>query len=1177
MDRSQVQDIYELSPMQKGMLFHSLLDPEAGLYIEQFRGTLQGDLEVSAFRQAWRETLERHPVLRTSFHWEDLEKPLQVVFADGIAPVEFQDWTSVALSDVEDRLEELARKARLEPFDLAKAPLMRAQLIRLGNGTHVFCWTYHHLLLDGWSLSIVLGELLLSYQLQIKSEVQGLERVGNEPVGLEPVRLEAGGLEQVRPFGDYIGWLQGLEMDSSEAYWRRQLQGVEQPARADWGGPVPEQPVAAADLAEATLQLPDVSAEKLRSFSATWKLTPSTLTHGIWAFLLARYGGQGEALFGSVVSGRPGDLPGADRMVGLFINTLPIRVPLDETATLTDWLVGLQESLAEAWTHSHSSLADVQRYASIPPGEELFESLLVFENFPPSDSYGEDTGLELVDPRFFERTHYPLTLECGVGEHFYLRLLYDKRRFSTRQGDRLLGHFGNLLQGLLEQPTQRLAQWDLYSEEEHRQLLSEHCGEIRPLPLGGAWGEAFEAQVTRTPNAIAVRDSAGERSYQQLADEAGALAGALQQKGVGRDSVVGLLGPRGIDFLVAMLAVFRAGASYLPLDPRHPSSRWAQALERGGARWVLAAEGERQRLAEVLDLDETKAETRALGVEQILPLELSQLELPQVEGPEIQTAGAVPGELGEASGPDSPLQLAYVLFTSGSTGVPKGAMVTQEGMVNHLWAKIRDLNMGPGDVVAQTASQSFDISVWQFLAALLVGGRVEIFADDVAFDAARLFAATVERSVTVLETVPSLLRESLMPGRPTLDQGNLQWLLSTGEALPPDLAADWLDRYPEIPLVNAYGPTECSDDVTHEILRKASGSEERVAETAVDKGAGKRASKRAGEGADLGIVPIGRCLPNLSLYVLDQGLRPVPRGAVGELLVGGIGVGRGYRREPALTARTFVPDLFSEQPGGRLYRTGDLVRTRAAGSLEFLGRRDHQVKIRGHRIEPGEAEAALRRMGFADCAVVPLKASGRQDWQLVAYVVPSATGGPKDSLADSLDEGAVAEALRGTLPDFLVPAAFLELPALPLNANGKLDRAALPTPEAFRETLAESYLAPRSATEARLAELWSEVLAVDRVGIRDNFFELGGHSLLAMRLVSSIGNEYGVEVPLRALFDQPTIEAFHSFLTERDAFRPDGNLADLLTEVESLSEEELDALLEEEERGQAAPQVGTSP
>jgi amino acid adenylation domain-containing protein len=540
--------------------------------------------------------------------------------------------------------------------------------------------------------------------------------------------------------------------------------------------------------------------------------------------------------------------------------------------------------------------------------------------------------------------------------------------------------------------------------------------------------------------------------------------------------------------LTAILAVLKAGGAYLPLDPKHPAPRVAQVLEQSRTPLVLA---EADLLATALEardlLPESSPRPRLLDLDQLFPAG---------ETPEGDGAG-VSHHAGAESGDAWRHALAYVIFTSGSTGTPKGVMVHQEGMLNHLWANIEVLEMGPEDVLAQTASQCFDISVWQFLAPLMLGGRVHIFGDEITEDPPRLLGAVDETGVTVFETVPSLLQLMLseLGGRgalPPLEA--LRWLLPTGEALPPKLLEEWFQVYPEIPLVNAYGPSECSDDVTLEILRQPA---------------------RVGQGSRQDRVSIGRPVSGLTVHVLDRNLQEVPPGIAGEIVVGGIGVGRGYLHDPARTAGVFLPDPFSAIPGSRMYRSGDLGRHRTDGALEFVGRVDFQVKVRGFRIELGEIEAVLGRHPAVQEVVVVARQEGPGGARLVAYLVAR-----EDR---SLDPVEVKEHVGEALPAYMVPGILVELPALPLNANGKVDRSALPVPAAGLLTGDRPYIAPRNADETALAAIFADLLGMERVSVEDDFFDLGGHSLLAIQALSRIRDTFLVEPPLRALFETSTV------------------------------------------------------
>jgi amino acid adenylation domain-containing protein len=607
------------------------------------------------------------------------------------------------------------------------------------------------------------------------------------------------------------------------------------------------------------------------------------------------------------------------------------------------------------------------------------------------------------------------------------------------------------------------------------QILAEWNDTEREIPLDKGFVALFREQAAQTPEAVAAVCGGDHLTYAGLDRRTDELAWHLAGLRAGDEGVVAILAERGLDLLTALLALFKAGLVYLPLDPRHPASRQAQVLRESRTRLVLAA-------SELVPVAE-QAIASLVAEEPPRLLAFADLAAPAAPRPLVAP---------------EPRRLAYVIFTSGSTGVPKGAMVEHRGMLNHLFAKIVDLDLRAEDVVAQTASQCFDISVWQFLAALLVGGRVEIFPNEIAHDPALLLREAGSRGVTILETVPSLLRamvEEARRGRAT--GGALRWMIPTGEALPPDLCNQWLELFPHIPLVNAYGPTECSDDVTHRVLRTP------LPGTVVN-------------------VPIGRPVINMRLYAVSNTFDLQPVGEPGELCVGGVGVGRGYLNDPLRTAAVFVPDPFAAEPGAVLYRTGDLARWLPSGELEFLGRIDHQVKVRGFRLELGEIEAVLASHPELRACVVMAREDVPGEQRLVAYCVlrPDAV----------LDRGALRAFLAQSLPDYMIPASYVPLESLPLTPNGKIDRKALPVPRRERPDLSGELVRPRTATEAGLAVIWASALDLDEVGVRDEFFALGGHSLLALRVVTAIRDRFGADLPLAVLFRAPTVERMAALL-----------------------------------------------
>jgi surfactin family lipopeptide synthetase A len=608
-----------------------------------------------------------------------------------------------------------------------------------------------------------------------------------------------------------------------------------------------------------------------------------------------------------------------------------------------------------------------------------------------------------------------------------------------------------------------------------RQLLNEWNNTQADYPLTECFSQLFEQQVARTPNAIAVVFKNQQITYHQLNARANRWARHLVGLGVGLEKIVGLMGDRNIDFLTAMLAIFKAGGAYLPLNPAHPAARNQQVLAQSQVTLVLAPQNCQGMLAPIVA--QLESQTQLLDLEDLDRVEYDSDNL---------VARCCPDNL------------AYVIYTSGSTGTPKGAMLEQRGMVNHLYAKITDLNLQADDIIAQTASQTFDISIWQFLVALLVGGKVEIIHTELATDPTQLLAYIEERQISILEIVPSLLRgllQQIEVGGIEHQLTKLRWLLLTGEPLPPQLARGWLAHYPTIPLLNAYGPTECSDDVTHYPIAYPPAPE-------------------------IVNLPIGKAVGNTQLYILDSQLQILPIGVAGELYVGGAGVGRGYLNNSQLTARAFIDNPFNPKDSPRLYKTGDKARYLPDGNIEFLGRIDYQVKIRGNRIELGEIELGLSQHPQVREVVVIAREDRPGDLYLAAYLVLDAVF--ECSGNHRIETGELRDLLKQKLPNYMVPSAFVYLASMPLTPNGKIDRKALPMPD-LDLSLSIDFVPPTTPTQSILATLWAEILHLPQVGIHDNFFELGGHSLLATQVIIRLRPLFGVELPLRRLFELPTI------------------------------------------------------
>ena len=696
-------------------------------------------------------------------------------------------------------------------------------------------------------------------------------------------------------------------------------------------------------------------------------------------------------------------------------------------------------------------------------------------------------------------TNFPLTAVCYPGDDLGLHLSYDQRYFERSSVERLLAEFKRLLLALMDGLEGDMAQLPLLGDCEREFLLAGCNQSQRPYPLDQSYAQLFEAQVAAHPERIAASCLDQQWRYRELNARSNRLGHALINALVRPDQPVALLAERGLDLLGMIIGSFKAGAGYLPLDPALPSSRLSRIIDMSRTPLLVCTQACLEQAEALLDEAGCPIRPRLLVWEQVQAAALADHN-PQVY-----------------SQPDN---LAYVIYTSGSTGLPKGVMVEQRGMLNNQLSKVPYLQLTEHDVIAQTASQSFDISVWQFLAAPLFGARVDIVPNTIAHDPQALLAQVNAQGITVLESVPSLIQGMLAQERIVLD--GLRWMLPTGEAMPPELAQQWLLRYPHVGLVNAYGPAECSDDVAFFRVDQAST-----------------------QGSYL---PIGTPTDNNRLYLLDGDLQLVALGAVGELCVAGTGVGRGYVSDPLRTATVFVPNPFGA-PGERLYRTGDLARRRLDGVLEYVGRIDHQVKIRGYRIELGEIEARLHEQPQVRDAAVSVQ-EGPNGKYLVGYLVAAPS-----TLSHSERLEQLKRCLRAELPEYMVPLHWAWLEHLPLNANGKLDRKALPVIE-IGQLQREGYVAPRTELEQTLADIWAEVLTVERVGVSDNFFELGGHSLLATQIASRVQKVLQRNVPLRAMFECSCVEELAQYIeglqsSEINEEKVD-RLSDLMAELEGL-------------------------
>ncbi|GER90191.1 hypothetical protein KDW_43530 [Dictyobacter vulcani] len=822
---------------------------------------------------------------------------------------------------------------------------------------------------------------------------------------------------------------------------------------------------------------------------------------GAWSLLLSHYSAQDDIVFGVTLSGRSADVQGVESMVGLFINTLPVRIQIRPEMAFEDWLQEIQEQQSELRQYEYTPLVQVQGWSELAHGVALFDTLFVFENYPISGSAMQNVqaSLQLEAVNSQEQTHYPLTLYIIPGERMTLKLLYDGQRFDSVVIEQMLQHLQNLLKGLAEQPSQAVGSLPLLGDSEQRKLLVEWNNTQAPYPADLCLHQLFEQQVERTPEALAVIFEQDKLTYRALDQKANQLACYLRSLGVGPEVPVGVSVEPCSELLIGILAILKAGGVYVPLDPAYPAARLAYMLNDSALDIILTQ----------------KHLTAHLPVQPRHVVELDSIweQIAQLPDGRIQS-GVTPDNL------------AYIIYTSGSTGKPKGVLANHRASVNRFNWMWQAYPFTAQEQCCQKTALNFVDSIWELLGPVLQGVPLTIFSKDVRQDPVLMVSALAASECTRIVLVPSLLR-AILTSVPDVQKRlpKLKLWVCSGEILSLELAQLFKERCPQGRLLNLYGSSEVTADVTYYATDHLS--------------------------QDMLAVPIGVPIANMHVYILDHHQRLAPMGVPGELCVGGIGLARGYLNQPDMTAAAFIPDPFAGIPGARLYRTGDLARYLADGTLEYLGRVDQQIKIRGFRIEPGEIENALRQHTAVQDSLVLAQADQSGEASLVAYIV---TADQDEQLFSQL-----RESLQQQLPAYMLPAAFVRLAAWPLLPGGKVNRHALTVLDTEQAYITSTYLAPRTPMEELLVEIWADVLRREReqIGVQDNFFEIGGHSLLATQVISRIRMTFQVDLPVRSMFEAPSVETMIvAIAREQVEHTDDDELARLLAELDEEDEEE---------------------
>ncbi|SHN37815.1 non-ribosomal peptide synthetase [Mucilaginibacter sp. OK098] len=1044
-----IKDVYPLSPMQEGMLFHFLLGENE--YFEQISYRLDGKLDLRMIERSFQALVSRHDIFRTIFLHNEGERPLQIV-------LEAREGVFNYL-DIRGEVNEMGREQSIEKyrlldkeqgFNLSEEVPLRVSIQQTGDDEYEILWSFHHILMDGWCLGIIVQEFNALY----KSYSEGVE-----------IRLPA-----VQPYSSYISWLEQRDKEGTLNYWKNYLAGYENLTSISRDKSPAEQPGFV--LASESFVLDEKKTQSLNQISRDFSLTLNTIMQGAWGILLSIYNNTNDVVFGSVVSGRPAELFGVEHMVGLFINTIPVRISYEAGNSIKDILSKVQSTAVNGEMHHYHPLSEIQVASGL--GTALLDHIMVFENYPIDEQIkkqhkNENEPYTLTDFKIYEQTNYDLALTVIPGKEISINFNFNSNRYEPGTIKKLIEHFPLVIDKITKGIDQPVSGIDILSSAERNMLLNEFNATAVDYPRDKTIIDLFEAQVERTPDNVAVVYGSHTLTYKELNEKANRLAAYLQQaEGVKTGDRVGLLLEREEELFPSIFGILKAGAVYVPLSVHYPSARLNTIITDAGLKVLI---------------------TRTQHIEALSPeMETGLLNLDT-------SAEKIHASSGALQGVSGPADLAYIIYTSGSTGQPKGVMIEHGSVVNRLLWMQEEYPLSSKDVLLQKTSLVFDVSVWELFWWSFTGASVCVPSPEAEKDPAKLIEEIAEHGVTTIHFVPSML--SVFLDAAERDKAgrlsSLRQVFASGEAL----GAEQVNRFSRIlyqtsgtRLINLYGPTEATVDVTYYECDLSIKNE---------------------------MIPIGKPIANTQMYIIDKNAALSPSGVAGELCISGVGLSRGYLNKPELTRERFIDHPY--KAGEKLYRTGDLARWLPDGNIAYLGRIDNQVKIRGYRIELGEIENQLASHAEISEAVVVAKERAGEKY-LAGYYVS----------AQELSTASLKEHLSGVLPEYMIPQVYVHLESLPLTPNGKTDRKALPDPDYGSGT---TYTAASTPLEVMLVAIWSEVLQLEQeqISVTASFFDLGGHSLKATTLVNRIQQDLEVEVPLKAIFTHQDIRSLGEYIS----------------------------------------------